>query len=408
MTEEEIRAKFESLRLVLNERQRRLWAASEAKAIGHGGISIVARATGLSRTTIRSGRNELEEIVEQGGVEFPDRVRRPGAGRRPLEEEDPELLIALDILVEPLARGEPNSPLRWTCKSLRKLAAELTELGHPVSPQKVGQLLKAQRYSLQGNKKTLEGAQHPDRNAQFEHIANKAKAFQQRGQPVVSVDTKKKELVGPFKNGGREWRAEGMQDTVRVHDFIDRELGKAIPYGVYDIANNAGWVSVGTDHDTPEFAVATLQRWWKKVGRRLHPEATALYVTADAGGSNSYRSRVWKARLQEFANESGLSVTVSHYPPGTSKWNKIEHRMFSFISMNWRGQPLLTHEIIVNLIGGTTTKTGLRIDAELDESEYPLGVKVEDAVLMAINMRRDKFHGEWNYTISPQRHRRCR
>jgi hypothetical protein len=408
MTEEEIRAKFESLRLVLNERQRRLWAASEAKAIGHGGISIVARATGLSRTTIRSGRNELEGIEEQGGVEFPDRVRRPGAGRRPLEEEDPELLIALDILVEPLARGEPNSPLRWTCKSLRKLAAELTELGHPVSPQKVGQLLKAQRYSLQGNKKTLEGAQHPDRNAQFEHIANKAKAFQQRGQPVVSVDTKKKELVGPFKNGGREWRAEGMQDTVRVHDFIDRELGKAIPYGVYDIANNAGWVSVGTDHDTPEFAVATLQRWWKKVGRRLHPEATALYVTADAGGSNSYRSRVWKARLQEFANESGLSVTVSHYPPGTSKWNKIEHRMFSFISMNWRGQPLLTHEIIVNLIGGTTTKTGLRIDAELDESEYPLGVKVEDAVLMAINMRRDKFHGEWNYTISPQRHRRCR
>jgi len=402
MTEDEIQSKFEPLRLVLSERQRRLWAASEAEAIGRGGISMVSRATGLSRTTIRAGRVELREIADRGEVEFPDRIRRPGAGRRLLEEDDPELPIVLDILIEPLTRGEPESPLRWTCKSVRKLAAELTEMGHPVSPQKVSELLKAQGFSLQGNKKRIEGTQHPDRNAQFERIARTTKAFQRRDQPVVSVDTKKKELVGPFKNRGREWRPEGAPDSVRVHDFIDRELGKAIPYGVYDITNNAGWVSVGTDHDTPEFAVASLRRWWKKIGIRAFPGASELFVTADAGGSNSYRSRVWKARLQEFANESGLSITVSHYPPGTSKWNKIEHRMFSFISMNWRGQPLLTHEIIVNLIGGTTTKTGLRIAAELDNGEYPLGVKVEDAVLASINLKPSRFHGDWNYTIAPQ------
>jgi len=367
-------------------------------------MSMVSRATGLSRTTIRKGCSELREIEERGTVEFPDRIRRPGAGRRPLEEVDQDLGLALDILIEPLTRGEPESPLRWTAKSVRKLAAELTELGHPVSPQKVSELLKAQGYSLQANKKRLEGTQHPDRNAQFEHIARKVKAFQQRGQPVVSVDTKKKELVGPFKNGGREWRPEGTPDSVRVHDFIDSELGKAIPYGVYDIANNVGWVSVGTDHDTPEFAVSSLRRWWSKMGKRAYPDATEIFVTADAGGSNSYRSRVWKARLQEFANESGLRITVSHYPPGTSKWNKIEHRMFSFISMNWRGQPLLTHEIIVKLIGGTTTRTGLQINAELDVGEYPLGVKVEDAVMAAVNINPSRFHGEWNYTILPQDH----
>ena len=330
------------------------------------------------------------------------RVRRPGGGRKPLTHHDPGLVAALESLVEPLTRGDPQSPLRWTCKSTAKLAAELKARGHPVSPRTINTLLAQLGYSLQSNRKTREGGKHPDRNAQFEHINAKAESFQRSGQPVVSVDTKKKELVGDFKNGGREWQPKGQPEEVRVHDFIDPKLGKAIPYGVYDLAANLGWVSVGVDHDTAEFAVATLRRWWERLGSEMYPGAKRLLVTADGGGSNGSRCRLWKLKLQEFADETGLRVTVCHFPPGTSKWNKIEHRMFCHITQNWRGRPLVDLECVVSLIGSTTTETGLEIRAELDEKTYPLGRVVTQREMDALSIKADEFHGEWNYTIRPR------
>jgi hypothetical protein len=395
-----IRAKFESLKPVLDERTRRLWAATEARAIGRGGITRVAQATGISPVTIRAGLRQLGR--PPGSDATTSRVRRPGGGRKPLIHHDPGLLTALESLVEPLTRGDPQSPLRWTCKSTAKLAAELKARGHAVSPRTINTLLSRLGYSLQSNRKAREGGKHPDRNAQFEHINTTARSFQKSGQPVVSVDTKKKELVGDFKNGGREWRPEGKPEEVRVHDFIDPKLGKAIPYGVYDLAANLGWVSVGVDHDTAEFAVATLRRWWERLGRGMYPGAKRLLVTADGGGSNGSRCRLWKLKLQEFADESGLRITVCHFPPGTSKWNKIEHRMFCHITQNWRGRPLVDLECVVKLIGSTTTETGLEIRAELDERAYPLGRVVTAEEMGSISIKADEFHGEWNYTIRPR------
>lgn len=395
-----IRAKFESLKPVLDERTRRLWAATEARAIGRGGITRVSQATGISPVTIRAGLSQLGQ--PPGPDATTSRVRRPGGGRKPLTHHDPGLLTALESLIEPLTRGDPGSPLRWTCKSTAKLATELKARGHTVSPRTINTLLARLGYSLQSTRKTREGGEHPDRNAQFEHINTKAKLFQKSGQPVVSVDTKKKELVGDFKNGGREWRPKGKPEEVRVHDFIDPKLGKAIPYGVYDLAANLGWVSVGVDHDTAEFAVATLRRWWEQLGDGMYPGAKRLLVTADGGGSNGSRCRLWKLKLQEFADESGLRITVCHFPPGTSKWNKIEHRMFCHITQNWRGRPLVDLECVVNLIGSTTTETGLEIRAELDERAYPLGQVVTAEEMESISIKADEFHGEWNYTIRPR------
>jgi hypothetical protein len=394
-----IRAKFEGLRPYLDERRRRLWAATEALALGRGGVTAVAAATGLRRNTIRAGIGELRA----GGSVVPEqRVRAPGGGRKALAAGDPALLRDLEALVEPVTRGDPMSPLRWTCKSTRQLAAELSGRGHPVSHQTVAELLRALRYSLQGNRKTREGAAHPDRDAQFAHINAQSAAFQERGQPVISVDTKKKELVGDFKNGGREWRPVGQPEAVRVHDFVDRDLGKAIPYGVYDLAANRGWVSVGTDHDTPAFAVQTVRRWWEQMGRPTYPAAAELLITADGGGSNGRRARLWKTELQRLADETGLRIAVCHFPPGTSKWNKIEHRMFCHITQNWRGRPLVSHEVIVQLIGGTTTRAGLTIRAGLDTGTYPTGVKVTDTELAGVQLEPAEFHGEWNYSINPR------
>jgi hypothetical protein len=396
-----IRAKFEGLRPHLDERRRRLWAAAEALALGRGGETAVAAATGLRRNTIRAGIGELRA----GGPAVPDqRVRAPGGGRKARAAGDPAPLRDLEALVEPLTRGDPMSPLRWTCKSTRQLAAELSGRGHPVSHQTVAELLRALRYSLQGNRKTKEGAGHPDRDAQFAHINAQTAAFQGRGQPVISVDTKKKELVGDFRNGGREWRPVGQPEAVRVHDFVDRDLGKAIPYGVYDLAANRGWVSVGTDHDTPAFAVQTVRRWWEQMGRPTYPEAAELLITADGGGSNGSRARLWKVELQRLADETGLRISVCHFPPGTSKWNKIEHRMFCHITQNWRGRPLVSHEVIVQLIGGTTTRAGLTIRAGLDTGAYPTGVKVSDTELAGVQLQPAEFHGDWNYTIHPRPH----
>jgi transposase len=329
------------------------------------------------------------------------RVRRAGAGPKALTAKQPGLLAALDALVEPTSRGDPESPLRWTCKSVRRLAAELQRQGYTIGRQKVAELLKELGYSLQGNRKTREGNQHPDRNAQFEYIAGQVRRFQNRAQPVISVDTKKKELVGNFKNVGKEWCRQGKPAEVNVHDFMDKKLGKAIPYGVYDLTANAGWVSVGTDHDTADFAVATIRRWWHKMGRSLYPWATALLVTADGGGSNSFRNRRWKVALQRLANELKLSIRVCHFPPGTSKWNKIEHCLFSQIAINWRGKPLTSHEVVVQLIANTSTDTGLHIRATVDRNTYPTGIKVTDQELSSVNLRPAKFHGEWNYTITP-------
>jgi hypothetical protein len=399
-TVDAIRAKFESLKPVMDERTRRLWAATEARAIGRGGITRVSQATGISQVTIRAGLSQLERPPEPEVT--TGRVGRPGGGRKPLIHHDPGLLAALETLVEPLTRGDPRSPLRWTCKSTAKLAAELNARGHAVSPRTINTLLARLGYSLQSNRKTREGGKHPDRNAQFEHINAKAKSFQKTGQPVVSVDAKKKELVGDFKNGGREWRPKGQPEEVRVHDFIDPKLGKAIPYGVYDLAANLGWVSVGVDHDTAEFAVAALRRWWQQLGSEMYPGAKRLLVTADGGGSNGSRCRLWKLMLQEFADETGLRVTVCHFPPGTSKWNKIEHRMFCHITQNWRGRPLVDLECVVNLIGSTTTETGLEIRAELDKRAYPLGRVVTQEEMDSISIKADEFHGEWNYTIRPR------
>jgi hypothetical protein len=398
--ESAVKERYQNLEWALDERLRRLFAASEAKSIGHGGIALVWKATGVARGSIQQG---LKELVERpAGIESSSRrIRRVGAGRKTTVTDDAALLAALESLVEPVTRGDPESPLRWTCKSLRQLAAELGEQGHSVSHTSIGGLLKQLGYSLQGNRKTLEGTDHPDRNSQFEYINARAEEALNQGQPVISVDTKKKELVGQFKNGGKEWRPEGDPEKVNVYDFVDKELGRANPYGVYDLANNAGWVSVGTDHDTASFAVATIRRWWLAMGSPLYPDVKELLITADGGGSNGSRVRLWKLELQQLSNELGIPIRVSHFPPGTSKWNKIEHRLFSHISMNWRGQPLVSHEVIVNLIAATTTRKGLKVRAELDSKPYPKGIKVTDEEFAAIRIVRDEFHGEWNYTILP-------
>ena len=398
-----VEAKFITLETLLDERARRLWAAVEARAIGRGGIIRVAEATGLSRATIRAGLRELDTPIPlDEGTPPTGRLRRPGGGRKPLTEHDPDLLRALESLVDPVTRGDPMSPLRWTCKSAARLAAGLQSRGHTVSERTANRLLHDLGYSLQSNRKAIEGRQHPDRDAQFPYINRRAKAFQRQGQPVVSVDTKKKELIGRYRNGGREWQPKGRPEEVKVHDFIDKGSGKVIPYGVYDMAADTGWVSVGVDHDTAEFAVESLRRWWRNMGSRVYPEAKRLLITADGGGSNGSRCRLWKVELQRFADETGLGISVCHFPPGTSKWNKIEHRMFCHITENWRGRPLVSRGVVVNLIGHTTTKTGLSIRSELDERSYPTGREVTDEQMEGLSIRRDKFHGEWNYTIRPR------
>lgn len=395
-----ITARYKSLEGVLDERQRRLYAAAEAKVLGHGGAKRVWNATGVARGSILAGLKELEQ-VQQGAASGQRRIRRPGAGRKKLLDQNPMIRDALEQLVEPMTVGDPETPLRWTCKSLMHLSRELRALGYTISHVSVGALLKDMGYGLQGNRKTLEGSAHPDRNAQFEFINQKADAALLAGQPVISVDTKKKELVGQFKNGGKEWRPEGDPEKVNVYDFVDKELGRANPYGVYDLANNNAWVSVGTDHDTASFAVSTIQRWWHAMGRSAYPEARELMIMADGGGSNGSRVRLWKLELQRLADEENLTIRVSHFPPGTSKWNKIEHRLFSYISMNWRGRPLVSHEVIVSLIGATTTKKGLKVRAELDSKLYQKGIKVSDQEFKKIRIDRDDFHGEWNYVITP-------
>ncbi len=388
--------KFAAILPYLNERQRRLLVAAEARALGRGGITRVARAAGLSRPTVQAALRELDQPVQA-----PQRVRRPGGGRKKAQEIDPALLTDLEALVEPTTRGDPMAPLRWTCKSTRQLVDALKQRGHWVSHQLVADLLRAAGYRLQAPVKTLEGAHHPDRDAQFHYLNDQITAFLSRNLPVVSVDTKKKELVGTFKNGGREWQPTGQPELVNVHDFPDPAMGKAIPYGIYDIGRNAGWVTVGQDHDTASFAVASLRRWWEVVGQPTYPHADQLLICADGGGSNGYRVRLWKVELQHFADHTGLGVTVCHLPPGTSKWNKIEHRLFAHISMNWRGRPLVSHEVVVALIGATTTRTGLHVDAELDMGRYPTKIKVSDDQLAALHITPHAFHGEWNYTIAP-------
>jgi hypothetical protein len=398
-----IRAKFEALGPYLDERRRRLWAAAEAMVLGRGGITAVANATGLQRVTIRAGIRELQAdpgnatgAESAAAADRMQRVRAPGGGRKPLTTQDPALVHDLEALVEPTARGDPMSPLRWTCKSTRQLAAELVRQGHQVSHQTVADLLHALDYSLQGTRTTKEGADHPDRDAQFASINEQTRAFQQRGQPAISVDCKKKELVGDFKNGGREWQPAGHPEQVRVHDFLDKQLGKAIPYGVDDLAANQGWVSVGIDHETAAFAVASVRHWWQQMGQPRYPTATELLITADSGGSNSSQSRLWKTELQRLADETGLRISVCHFPPGTSKWNLIEHRLFCHITQNWRGRPLVSLEVIVNLIGNTTTRAGLKVRAELDPAPYPTGIKVSDAELAAVQLQPATFHGNWN------------
>jgi Rhodopirellula transposase DDE domain len=387
---------FELIAPHLTEKQRRLLAGAGARALGRGGGARMARISGLSRPTVYAGVRELEDPPDPGG-----RIRRPGGGPKRRTTTDPGLLAALDALVEPDTRGDTDSPLRWTCKSTAQLADTLTAQGHPVSDDTVGRLLKQQGYTLQRTQKTEEGAQHPDRDAQFRYVNEQAREHLAAGQPVISVDTKKKELVGNFANGGREWQPAGEPERVGVHDFPDPEVGKAIPSGIYDLGANTGWVSVGTDHDTAAFAVATLRRWWEQVGRAAYPAATRLLVTADAGGSNGYRVRAWKTELARFAADTGLAVTVCHFPPGTSKWSKIEHRLFSHISTNWRGRPLVSHEVIVELISATTTRSGLKVRAALDKGAYPLGVRVSDRELAVVPLRRHHWHGEWNYTVLP-------
>jgi len=399
--ESEIRERFRHLEWTFDERQRRLYAAAEAKVIGHGGVKLVWKATGVAKGSIQQGLKELLERPEEMMENNPSRIRRVGAGRKTSVGDDPALLSALESLVEPVTRGDPESALRWTCKSLRQLETELVRQGFIVSHTSIGGLLKKIGYSLQGNRKTLEGTNHPDRNAQFEYINAQTEEFLRNGQPVISVDTKKKELVGQFKNNGKEWAPQGTPEEVNVYDFVDKKLGRANPYGVYDLVNNTGWVSVGTDHDTASFAVSTIRRWWMVMGKPLYPDAKELLITADGGGSNGSRVRLWKLELQQLSNELGLTIRVSHFPPGTSKWNKIEHRLFSHISMNWRGKPLVSHEVIVNLIAATTTRKGLNVRSELDQKSYPKGIKVTDEEFAAIRILRDEFHGEWNYSIMP-------
>jgi transposase len=395
----EIRARYDDLSSLLDERARRLLLASESRAIGAGGISAVAKATGVSRRVIRQG---IAELKDPGAV-APGRIRRAGGGRKKAVEIDPRITTDLEKLLESTTRGDPEAPLRWTCKSVRNLTAELNRQKHRVSHQVVAGLLHELGYSLQSNRKTKEGASHPDRNAQFEHLNGKVKWCLGRKQPVISVDTKKKELVGDFKNSGRELRPKGNPEKVRVHDFKDKELGRATPYGIYDIGSNAGWVNVGIDHDTAEFAVESIRRWWRSMGCKAYPDATRLLITADSGGSNGSRLRLWKFELQKFADEAGLRIAVCHFPPGTSKWNKIEHRLFSFISQNWRGKPLISLQVIVNLIAATTTATGLTVHSELDTASYASGIKVSDQEIAQINLKRGKFHGDWNYEIQPRK-----
>jgi hypothetical protein len=400
---ETVRKKYQLLSPMMTERMRRHWAASEAITLQRGGITLVAEATGLSRTTITAGIRELQQSPQPNQPLDPHRSRRRGGGRPFLELDDATLIRDLEQLVDPVTRGDPMSPLRWTCKSTRQLAEALKGQGHSVSHQTVATLLHCMGYSLQANRKTREGSSHPDRNAQFEFINRRVLAFQKAKQPVVSVDTKKKENLGDFKNNGDEWQPEGEPEEVRSKDFPDKRLGKAIPYGVYDLTCNRGWVNVGIDHDTARFAVETIRRWRLEMGKPLYPKANRLLITADGGGSNGHRVRLWKVALQELATETGLKISVCHFPPGTSKWNKIEHRMFCHITKNWRGRPLTSRAVVVNLIASTTTTTGLTIHAELDEGEYPTGIKVTDEELAGINIKRDKFHGEWNYTILPSK-----
>jgi hypothetical protein len=398
-----IQAKYEQLAPYLNETSIRMWAAVEALSWGHGGITSVARATGLSRTTIHAGITELEqsEAVEFAMGEYGV-VRRKGGGRKPITHNHPTLLNDLEQLVDPATRGDPESPLRWTCKSTTKLAKELQVLGHQVSQRTVCRLLWELGYSLQSNRKTHEGTDHLDRDPQFQQISRTVKQFQQRQQPVISVDAKKKELIGDYQQPGVEWEPKQSPTLVKMHDFADKQLGKVIPYGIYDLNANQGWVSVGVDHDTAQLAVAAIRQWWQQMGQPLYPSATELLITADCGGSNSYRARLWKWELQQLATELGLTLQVCHFPPGTSKWNKIEHRLFAQITQNWRGRPLVSREVVVNLIAHTTTATGLKVMAALDEAKYPTGIEITDEQFSSINLERDDFHGEWNYKIRPQ------
>jgi hypothetical protein len=399
---ERIRQKYQALSPPMDERMRRQWAGAEAAALGWGGLTAVSMATGLALNTIIAGRAELEARRGQPDRPVEARIRRAGGGRKRLTQTDPGLHAALTVLVDPATRGHPESPMLWTSKSTGKLAAELSRQGHPVSDRTVAAMLKEEHYSLQANRKTQEGSSHPDRDAQFAHINQQAMAALKEGRPVVSVDTKKKELVGEFKNAGQEWRPRGQPQTVKVHDFPDKELGKATPYGVYDLTNNEGWVSVGTNHDTAQFAAASIGRWWREMGQKRFPRATRLMITADGGGSNSSRSRLWKVALQNLADELKLELQVCHFPPGTSKWNKIEHRLFCFITKNWRGRPLTSYQTIVNLIGRTTSKKGLTVRAVLDTNQYETGIKITDKQLAQVNCTPAEFHGEWNYTIRPR------
>lgn len=403
-TVETIRRKYEAIKDDFNERARRHWAASEAMVLGYGGITAVHKATGIAISTIRAGLRELKTFSKASGIkQDAKRIRKKGGGRKKLTEHDPGLIAALNSLVEPFTRGDPMSPLRWTCKSTRTLAKELCKQKHEVSHTKVDTLLHEMGYTLQGNKKADEESSHPDRNAQFGHINNSVKKELAAGEPVVSVDSKKKELVGNFKNQGREWRPKGQPEEVSMHDFAIKGIGKVAPHGIYDLKLDEGWVTVGIDHDTAEFAVGSISKWWQDKGCKRYPNAKRLTITADCGGSNGYRNRLWKYRLQRFANKTGLVIQVHHFPPGTSKWNKIEHKLFSFISRNWRGRPLLSHAVIVNMIASTRTNTGLTVDCVLDTGKYPTGKKVPDDDFKKINIKYDEFHGEWNYTISPQK-----
>ncbi len=401
--EQSIARKYKALRTDMDECTRRRWAAAEMRELGYGGAAIVHRATGLDPKTISRGDRDLKEQEESPRpAEKSRRIRQKGGGRKTLRSRDSTLLSDLDALIEPTVRGDPMSGIRWTCKSIRTLAKELCQKGHTVGRGTVAHELQDQKYSLQGNRKTDEGFSHPDRNAQFLYINETVTSFQQRGDPVISVDTKKKELIGNYKNNGKEWSSQGKPTDVKVYDFIDKKLGKAIPYGVYDITKNKGFVSVGIDHDTAEFAVETIRRWWNTIGYQAYPNATSLYITADGGGSNASRNRLWKKELQQLANETNLSIRVSHYPPGTSKWNKIEHRMFSHISMNWRATPLVSRELIVELISHTTTKKGLQILSELNTNAYKKGIVVTKKEFDELFLTREEFHGEWNYTLSPR------
>jgi hypothetical protein len=396
-----IRRRFRLVEGHLDERMRRLLAAAEAEAVGFGGASVVARATGVSRRAIRTGAKELLQAPRDLG-RLGQRIRRPGGGRKRTVAQDPTLQRDLERLIEPVTRGDPETALRWTCKSVRRLSMELKRRGHRASHRLVAEILHQLGYSLQANAKTIEGTSHPDRNAQFEHIHQRVRRYLAKGDPVISVDTKKKELVGEFKNGGQELRPQGMPEKVRVHDFVIPELGRAIPYGVYDLGTNTGWVSVGIDHDTAEFAVETIRRWWRWMGRKRYPQGRRLLITADAGGSNGSRLRLWKTEIQKLADEIQIPISICHFPPGTSKWNKIEHRLFSFISQNWRGKPLVSHAVIVKLIAATRTATGLKVKARLDTNSYPGGIKVSKADLDDVKLRPDSFHGDWNYTILPR------